>query len=85
MKWGLAITNPAKRQLRRLSAAELHQINNVFSSMCDDPFGGDIKFLKGLDGQVRRRVGDWRILYEIDQANKVIVVNAVKRRTSNTY
>jgi mRNA-degrading endonuclease RelE of RelBE toxin-antitoxin system len=53
--------------------------------MCDDPFGGDIKFLKGLDGQVRRRVGDWRILYEIDQANKVIVVNAVKRRTSNTY
>jgi mRNA interferase RelE/StbE len=85
MKWGLAITSSAKRQLRRLSAPERQQIDHAFSQMCDDPFLGDVKFLHGLDGTLRRRVGDWRVLYELNQENKIIVVTAIKRRGSNTY
>jgi mRNA-degrading endonuclease RelE of RelBE toxin-antitoxin system len=85
MKWGLAITSSAKRQLRRLSAPELSDINRAFSEMCEDPFRGDAKFLRGLDGALRRRIGDWRILYELNQEHKVIVITAVKRRGSNTY
>jgi mRNA-degrading endonuclease RelE of RelBE toxin-antitoxin system len=85
MKWGLAITSRAKRQLRRLSAPERDLINDAFSRMCEGPFDGDIKFLKGLDGALRRRVGDWRVLYELNQENKIIVVTAVRRRASNTY
>ena len=53
--------------------------------MCRDPFGGDVKFLRGLNGALRRRVGDWRILYDLNSESKVIVVTAVKRRGSNTY
>jgi len=53
--------------------------------MCYDPFKGDVKFLRGLDGALRRRIGDWRVLYELDQEHKVIVITAVKRRGSNTY
>jgi mRNA-degrading endonuclease RelE of RelBE toxin-antitoxin system len=34
---------------------------------------------------LRRRVGDWRILYELNESRKLIVVTAVKRRGSNTY
>jgi mRNA interferase RelE/StbE len=85
MKWGLAITNRAKRQVRRLSAPELDQINRAFSAMCEDPFQGDVKFLKGIEGAFRRRVGDWRVLFELNQENRIIVVTAVKRRGSNTY
>jgi mRNA interferase RelE/StbE len=85
MKWGLAITNPAKRRLRRLSAPERREINRAFSLMCNDPFQGDIKFLRGASGTIRKRVGDFRIFYELHQDNKVIVVTAVERRGSNTY
>jgi mRNA interferase RelE/StbE len=85
MNWGLAITNRAERQLRRLSAPELDQINRAFSAMCEDPFRGDVKFLKGIEGAFRRRVGDWRVLFELNQENRIIVVTAVKRRGSNTY
>jgi mRNA-degrading endonuclease RelE of RelBE toxin-antitoxin system len=85
MKWGLAITSRAKRQLRRLSAPDRDQIDHAFSEMCYDPFRGDVKFLKGLDGALRRRIGDWRILYDLNHQNKVIVVTAVKRRGSKTY
>jgi mRNA interferase RelE/StbE len=85
MRWGLALTSPAKRQLRRLSQPEQSEINQVFFLMRDNPFQGDIKFLRGGRGVLRRRVGDFRILYELHYDDKVIVVTAVKRRGSNTY
>jgi mRNA interferase RelE/StbE len=85
MKWGLAIANPAKRQLRRLSPPERDAVNRAFSLMCNDPFQGDVKFLRGGGGALRRRVGDFRIFYELHKDNKVIVVTAVERRGSNTY
>lgn len=52
--------------------------------MCQNPFAGDVKFLRGLD-TLRRRVGDWRILYELNEADRLIVVTAIKRRGSATY
>jgi mRNA interferase RelE/StbE len=84
MKWGLVIASRAKRQFRRLPADARDAIDAAFSEMCDNPFFGDVKRLGGSDG-FRRRVGDWRILYKMDEATKVIVVTAVKRRGSTTY
>ena len=84
MKWSLVIANRAKRHLRRLSAGEQHWISDALSEMLEDPFRGDVKFLRGLN-TLRKRVGDWRILYELDEAKRMIVVTAIKRRGSNSY
>jgi mRNA interferase RelE/StbE len=84
MKWGLVVASRAKRQYRRLPADDRDAVDAAFFEMCADPFSGDVKRLRGIDGW-RRRVGDWRILYRLDEHNKVIVVTAVKRRGSNTY
>jgi mRNA interferase RelE/StbE len=84
MKWGLVIASRAKRQFRRLAANDRDKIDQAFSEMCDDPLRGDVKFLRGLDA-LRRRVGDWRILYELDESNRLIVVTAIRRRSSSTY
>jgi len=84
MKWGLQIGNRAKRQLRRLSGAEREVVDEVFTELCNDPFQGDIKVLRGL-GSLRRRVGDWRIMFDLDHANRVIKVTSVERRGSTTY
>jgi mRNA-degrading endonuclease RelE of RelBE toxin-antitoxin system len=85
MSWGLVITSPAERVFRRLAKPERRQIDAVFSQMCDSPYHGDIRFLKGSNGGLRRRVGDWRIFYELESEHKIIVVTAIKRRASNTY
>ena len=84
MKWGLLIASRAKRQLRRLSAEDRDRIDEAFSEMCEDPFDGDVKFLRGVNA-LRRRVGDWRILFELDEKKRIIFIDAVKRRGSNTY
>lgn len=84
MKWGLVIANRAKRQLRRLSADDRDSVDEAFSQMSNNPFTGDVKSLRGLD-TLRRRVGDWRIMYELREDKKIIIVTAIKRRGSTTY
>lgn len=49
-----------------------------------DPFSGDIRKLQGLPG-FRRRVGNWRIFFEVVVEHRRVVVTAVERRTSATY
>ncbi len=85
MTWGLLITSPAERGLRKIPRVDLEHIDQAFSEMCLDPYSGDIKFLRGMGATVRRRVGDWRILFELDKNLQLIIVLAVKRRGSKTY
>jgi len=48
-----------------------------------DPFSGDIKRLQPSGW--RRRVGNYRIFYDLLTGEKRIVVTAIERRTSTTY
>jgi mRNA interferase RelE/StbE len=81
----LVITNPAERGLRKVPRVDLEHIDNAFAEMCSDPYSGDVKFLRGMGSAFRRRVGDWRILFELDKDRRLIVVLAVMRRGSKTY
>jgi len=85
MKWGLALTNPARRVLRDAPRADVAQIDVALREMEDDPLAGDVKFLRGTHHTLRRRVGAWRILYELRPERRLIVVLDVMRRDSNTY
>ena len=85
MTWTLVITSPAAKALRHVPSVDLEHINGAFSEMCLNPFAGDVKSLRGGKGALRRRVGDWRILFDLHQDKRLIVVTAVKRRGSKTY
>lgn len=83
MKWGLAIANRARRAMRTMPRQTPSRSTPRSRTCAPTPYGGDIRFLKGTDRVLRRRVGDWRILYETNRG--VLVVNDVERRDSNTY
>jgi mRNA-degrading endonuclease RelE of RelBE toxin-antitoxin system len=85
MPWALVITKPAGRDLRDVSSDDLRRINAAFVAMRADPYSGDIKFLRGSGGTLRRRVGVWRILFVVHQAKREVAILGVKRRTSTTY
>jgi mRNA-degrading endonuclease RelE of RelBE toxin-antitoxin system len=70
---------------RRRADRRREQIDAAFADMRTDPYGGDIRFLKRTDRVLRRRVGDWRILYEVYADRGILFVNDVERRDSNTY
>jgi mRNA-degrading endonuclease RelE of RelBE toxin-antitoxin system len=53
--------------------------------MADDPFAGDVLKLEGEKDRWRRRVGNYRIFFTVDQAARTVAVSAIVRRTSTTY
>ncbi len=53
--------------------------------MEQDPFQGDIKRLKGQSRAGRRRVGSYRIIYDLYLEERLLVVMGIVRRTSTTY
>jgi mRNA interferase RelE/StbE len=85
MTWGLLIVEPAARQLRKLPRHDLKQVDAALEDMRANPFSGDIRYLRGAGGALRRRVGAWRILFELHKDKHIVVVLAVKRRRSKTY
>ena len=85
MSWDLVITKPDERDLRALGANDRLRISAAFEAMRSNPYSGDLRFLKGTAGALRRRVGSWRILFDVDPPRRRVVVLGVKRRGSTTY
>ena len=85
MPWGLVIVRSAEKQLRKVQAKDRKRIITALVEMRGNPFGGDIAYLKGQGTTFRRQVGNWRILFDIHAERRLVVVTAVKPRTSATY
>ncbi|HWX41183.1 MAG TPA: type II toxin-antitoxin system RelE/ParE family toxin [Blastocatellia bacterium] len=85
MRWHLRIANRARKVLGRLPGKDQQRILAALGAMCDDPFSGDVVRLKAQPTAWRRRVGDYRIFFDIDPGQLVIDVVEIRRRTSTTY
>jgi mRNA interferase RelE/StbE len=69
----------AKKQLEGLDKKIRQKIWDVLLEMEFDPYGGDYQKLKGDIGH-RRRVGDYRILFDIDTDLRLVLVYGVRHR-----
>ncbi len=85
MTWNLIVANPAQKHLKRLPPDARARILSVLRGMANDPHAGDIVRLKGTRFAWRRRVGDYRILYDLNPAERLITVQHIARRTTTTY
>lgn len=85
MSWRVVLTNTAERQLRQLPKQELKRISLVLDSFTINPLTGDLVKLRGFDNHWRRRVGNYRIRFQLSFKEPVVFVYDVQRRTSNTY
>jgi mRNA-degrading endonuclease RelE of RelBE toxin-antitoxin system len=84
MEWTVVLAGPAKKSLKRIPAGDKTRILAALAEMQENPFQGDIRKLQGLPG-FRRRVGNWRILFEVLPDQRQIAVAAIERRTSTTH
>jgi mRNA interferase RelE/StbE len=79
----LEITKPAIRALRRVPANVTRLIRQELDQLAEDPAAvqSNVKPLRGRPG-LRLRVGDWRVVYELDHAGRRLVVLAIGPRGS---
>ena len=69
-----------------MPAKDRERINRALNEMKSNPLSGDIVPLKGeYDGQYRRRVGSWRIIFRLRPADRVVLIADIRRRGSTTY
>lgn len=85
MPWRLQIANRAQKELERLPASDQRRIIAALESMQNHPFGSDLARLKAERTTWRRRVGNYRIFFDLHPAQRVIDVVEIIRRTLTTY
>jgi len=84
MDWTVVLAAPAQKSLKRIPTSDRTRILAALGEMQRDPFQGDIRKLQGLSG-FRRRVGNWRVFFDVVPERKHVVITAIERRTSTTY
>ena len=85
MKWTIHIVKQAGKTLWRIPQKDRGYILHALQEMERDHFGGDVEWLKDQPATFRRRVGNWRILFDAAAKNRVIIILDIKRRVSKTY
>ena len=76
----------AVRELQALEAKDRRSIDKAIMEMLKGPLTGDVRWLKPAElGQYRKRIGRWRIFFEVEVHKRVVFITAVRPRTSTTY
>jgi len=83
--WGLQIDPTIYKFLKKIPRPDAERIFVAIESLPNDPFSGDIQKMKGEKSVWRRRIGAFRIFYELIYTEKIIHITGVKRRGSKTY
>lgn len=84
--WELRIRDSIYKNLLKLPEKDRERIVKIIENeLALNPYFGDIEKLKGEDNVWRRRIGNYRIFYEIINEEKIIYIFKVERRTSSTY
>jgi len=86
MRYRVEITRPARKALRRIPSADRARLVVAIDALIANPRPRGCLNVKGApDGTYRIRVGLYRVVYVIQDADLVIVVVRVARRNEHTY
>jgi mRNA interferase RelE/StbE len=69
----LEVSHTAHRQIRKLPAQTQERVNQAIARLAENPRPPGVKKLVAREGY-RVRVGDYRILYHVDDGAKLVVV-----------
>jgi mRNA interferase RelE/StbE len=75
----LEVSHTAHQQIRRLPMQTQERVNMAISHLAENPRSPGVKKLTAREGY-RVRVGDYRILYRIDDEAKVVIIYRVMGR-----
>ena len=86
MAYHLEIERQALREIARLPWRDQERIEAAIDGLADDPRPRGCQPVKATDpGTYRLRVGDYRVVYVVLDAELLIIVARVARRREDTY
>jgi len=80
MKYTVIISRTPQKAIDRLDSDIYSRIIRKLESMEDNPRPMGVEKLAGADNLYRVRVGDWRVVYMIQDRNLIILIVKVAHR-----
>ena len=79
-KYAIVFTPAAKRDLNALPRTILRRVDAKIQSLRENPRPQNMKKLRGREGFLRVRVGDYRIVYQVADDRLVVLVVRIGHR-----
>ena len=70
----------ADRDIRKIDKQQIRRILDAIRSLAEDPFPKQHKKLTGSESGYRLRVGDYRVIYEVDKTKVTIEIFYIRHR-----
>lgn len=70
----------AEKDLRGIDKQYIPRILETVETLSNNPFPSQHRKLHGSESSYRIRIGDYRIIYQVDSENKLIVIYHVRHR-----
>jgi len=77
----VALTSSAEKELKKLSGQLIARIVLRVENLASNPRPSGCKKLRGGDDEWRIRVGDYRVVYTIDDAKLLVEVTRIRHRS----
>jgi mRNA interferase RelE/StbE len=74
------VERQAEKALRRLPREILARVDRLLLNLADEPRPAGCKKLRGYENLYRLRVGDWRLIYAIEDDALVVLVIEIAPR-----
>jgi len=69
-----------ENDLRKIDRKFIPRILEAIESLSENPFPVQSRKMKGSESSYRLRVGDYRVIYQVDPENKVVTVYHARHR-----
>jgi len=79
-RYSLEIKQSAQKELDAVDDSVFRRIDRKILALADNPRPPGCKKLRGYKDQWRVRVGDWRVVYLIDDEAKLVTITRVAHR-----
>ncbi len=80
MTYAISWTPQAQRQAHSLDATVARRVFAAVARLAVDPRPSGVKKLVGADDLWRIRVGDWRVIYRVRDAELIVLIVRVAHR-----
>jgi mRNA interferase RelE/StbE len=77
--WSVEFERRADRDLGRLDPQVKQRVLSAIARLAEDPRSADLRRLKGRT-ESRLRVGDWRVILELEIPSRTIVIQRILPR-----
>ncbi len=78
--YDVQLTRAAQRAFDALPETTKNRIERRIDALSDQPRSSNVTALAGGSGRLRVRIGDYRIIFEIDDEESIVLVIAIGHR-----